>query len=134
MLSVWISVATITAAAAMAYEMQPPATRTIASPDGTRIAYDVTGSGPALILLHGGGQTRKAWHDAGYVSRLAKSFTVITIDIRGNGESDKPVTKSAYNVERLVEDVLAVADAAGAKRFALWGFSYGANVGRYVAV
>jgi pimeloyl-ACP methyl ester carboxylesterase len=59
---------------------------------------------------------------------------VITIDIRGNGDSDKPTMKTSYAIERMVEDILAVADAAGAKRFALWGFSYGANVGRYVAV
>ena len=109
-------------------------TRTVVSPDGTRIAYDVSGSGPAVILLHGGGQTRRVWHDVGYVGRLAANFTVITVDIRGNGDSDKPTTKASYAIERLIEDVLAVADAAGAKRFGLWGFSYGANIGRYVGV
>ena len=106
----------------------------VTSVDGTRIAYDVTGTGPAVVLLHGGGQTRRVWHDIGYVARLASQFTVITIDIRGNGDSDKPTAKASYAVERIVEDVLAVADAAGATRFGLWGFSYGANVGRYVAV
>jgi fermentation-respiration switch protein FrsA (DUF1100 family) len=120
------------AAAAMAE--QPPTTRTLVSADGTRIAYDVSGSGPAVILLHGGGQSRRVWHDAGYVGRLASAFTVITIDIRGNGDSDKPTSKASYAIERLIEDVLAVADAAGAKRFGLWGFSYGANIGRYVGV
>ena len=64
-------------------------THFVTSKDGTRIAYDVAGSGPAVILLHGGGQNRQAWHGTGYVDRLAKEFTVITIDIRGNGESDK---------------------------------------------
>jgi pimeloyl-ACP methyl ester carboxylesterase len=106
----------------------------VTSSDGTRIAYDVTGSGPPVVLLHGGGQMRRVWHDAGYVSRLASTFTVIAIDIRGNGDSDKPTTKASYAIDRLIEDVLAVADAAGAKRFALWGFSYGANIGRYLAV
>jgi pimeloyl-ACP methyl ester carboxylesterase len=103
------------------------------SVDGTRIAYDVTGSGPTILLLHGGGQTRRVWHDAGYVSRLSSSFNVITIDLRGNGESDTPTTKSAYAIERLVEDLLAVADDVHARTFSLWGFSYGANVGRYLA-
>ena len=110
------------------------AARTATSKDGTKLAFDRTGSGPAVILLHGGGQTRRAWHDAGYVERLAKEFTVITMDLRGSGESDKPMTASAYATDRLVEDVLAVADAAGVQSFSLWGFSYGANVGRYVAI
>jgi pimeloyl-ACP methyl ester carboxylesterase len=101
----------------------------VVSRDGTRIAYDTTGSGPVVILLHGGGRNRLAWHDAGYVSRLASEFTVVTVDLRGNGSSDKPTTTEAYAIERLREDILAVADAVGARRFTLWGFSYGANVG-----
>ena len=111
----------------------PPQTRFAPSRDGTRIAYDVSGSGPAIMLLHGGGQTRKVWHDAGYVDRLAHEFTVITVDLRGNGESDKPVAPEAYAIDKVTDDLLAVADAAGAPRFILWGFSYGANVGRYLA-
>ena len=114
---------------------QTPAGKTqfVTSKDGTRIAYDVAGSGPAVILLHGGGQNRQAWHRSGYVDRLAKEFTVITIDIRGNGESDTPTDVSAFHFERINEDVLAVADAVKSQRFVLWGFSYGANVGRYLA-
>jgi pimeloyl-ACP methyl ester carboxylesterase len=55
------------------------------SPDGTRIAYDVTGTGPALMLLHGGMQTRRVWHDLGSVDRLRPRFSVVTVDLRGNG-------------------------------------------------
>lgn len=114
--------------------MQPVSeTRFVTSPDGARIAYDVRGSGPAVVLLHGGGQTRQVWHRAGYVERLAKEFTVVTVDIRGNGDSDKPSAVEAYAFERINADILAVADAVKAPRFTLWGFSYGANVGRYLA-
>jgi pimeloyl-ACP methyl ester carboxylesterase len=108
-------------------------TEFMTSKDGTKIASDVAGSGPAVILLHGGGQNRQVWHRAGCVDRLAKEFTVITIDIRGNGDSAKPQEVSAYHFERINEDVLAVADAVKASRFVLWGCSYGANVGRYLA-
>jgi pimeloyl-ACP methyl ester carboxylesterase len=113
----------------------PPAlaTQFATSADGTRIAYDASGSGPVVMLLHGGGQTRRVWHEQGYVERLAREFTVITVDFRGNGDSDKPSTKAAYAVERLVEDLVAVADKAGTARFTVWGFSYGANIGRYLA-
>src|SRR5690348_5974328 len=101
--------------------------------DGTRVAYDITGSGPLVMLLHGGGQTRQVWHELEYVARLADQFTVVTVDQRGNGDSDKPTGVDAYSVEHLTNDILAVADGAGASRFALWGYSYGANIGRYAA-
>ena len=131
MLMSWLAVAALTAFTSV--QTIKPATQFAKSTDGTRIAYDVTGSGPVVILLHGGGMTRRSWHEAGYVARLAKEFTVVTLDIRGNGESDKPATIEAFAPARLNQDVLAVANAVKAERFAIWGFSYGANVGRYLA-
>jgi pimeloyl-ACP methyl ester carboxylesterase len=119
--------------AAMSAGPEPAATQFVTASDGTRIAYDVTGSGPAVMLLHGGGQTRRAWHDAGYVSQLASAYTVVTVDLRGNGDSGKPTAKAAYAIDRMVADLVAVADAAHLTRFTVWGFSYGANVGRYLA-
>jgi pimeloyl-ACP methyl ester carboxylesterase len=110
------------------------ATQFATSADGTRIAYDATGKGRALILLHGGGQTRQEWHRLGYVERLAPFFKVITIDIRRYGESDKPADRDAYTTEKLGQDILAVADACDIDRFILCGFSYGANIGRYLAI
>jgi pimeloyl-ACP methyl ester carboxylesterase len=103
------------------------------SPDGTRIAYERSGSGPALVLLHGGGSRRQEWCDAGYVERLQENFTVIPIDLRGHGESDQPAEQADYAIDKMVQDVLAVADACGVERFIIWGFSFGSRVGRYVA-
>ena len=105
-----------------------------ASPDGTRIAYDRLGSGPAILLLHGGGGSRQEWHQAGYTQHLQENFTVIALDLRGHGESDLPTDPAAYTIEKLEQDILAVADACGIERFALWGMSYGGKVGRYLAV
>jgi pimeloyl-ACP methyl ester carboxylesterase len=105
----------------------------VTSLDGTRIAYDLSGSGPALILLHGGWHTRQNWHEVGYVQRLQHAFTVIAIDIRGNGASDQPTDPAAYTIDKHVQDILAVADACGVDRFTVWGFSYGGNIGRYLA-
>jgi pimeloyl-ACP methyl ester carboxylesterase len=110
-----------------------PKAQIATAPDGTKIAFEVTGTGPALLLVHGGGQTRRSWNQLGYVDRLSKRFTVITFDMRGIGESDKPLTPDAYALDRLLADFLAVADAAKAKRFLLYGFGQGATVGRYLA-
>jgi pimeloyl-ACP methyl ester carboxylesterase len=108
-------------------------TKFVTSKDGTRIAYEVNGSGPAVILLHGAGQSKAEWTRTDYVKRLAPNFTVISLDLRGNGESEKPTKPEAYAIDRFLEDLTAVADAAGAKQFHIWGFAYGGIIGRYVA-
>jgi pimeloyl-ACP methyl ester carboxylesterase len=104
-----------------------------ASPDGVAIAYETFGAGPPVILLHGGGQTKAAWIEPGYPARLAERFQVIAMDVRGNGESGGPRDPAAYAPARMCADVLAVADACGAQRFALVGYSMGGNIGRYLA-
>lgn len=119
-------------AGAAAKPTTPPA-RMATSPDGTRIAYETAGTGPALLLLHGGGQTRRSWNEGGYVEHLSKQFTVITVDLRGSGDSGKPPTPEAYALDRVLADLLAVADAAAAPRFHVWGFGHGATIGRYLA-
>ncbi len=104
------------------------------SPDGMRVAYDRCGHGPALLLLHGGGGSRRDWHDTGYVGRLCDGFTVVTLDLRGHGESSLPTDPADYAIDRMEGDILAVADACGLERFAVWAMSYGGKVGRYLAV
>ncbi len=111
----------------------PPQRRIATSPDGTKIAYEVEGSGPALLLVHGGGQTRRSWSERGYTTPLKEKFTVISMDVRGYGDSGRPTVPDAYALERVLEDILAVADAAKAPRFHLWGFGHGGSIGRYLA-
>jgi pimeloyl-ACP methyl ester carboxylesterase len=121
-------------AAATGAKPAPPSTRkTATSKDGTKIAYDVAGSGPYLIALHGGGYSARSWADRGYVDKLKETFTLVTPDQRGIADSGKPTTLEGYALDKMLDDVLAVADAAGAKRFHLWGFGHGATIGRYLA-
>ena len=103
------------------------------SRDGSRVAYEVCGHGPAVLLLHGGGGSRREWFAAGYAARLEHEFTVIAIDLRGHGESSLPTATFYYTIEKQLEDILAVADACRAEHFSLWGMSYGGKVGRYLA-
>lgn len=114
---------------------KPPAPKvvTVKAADGTKIMVDVIGTGPALMLLSGGGQTRKSWAERGYVEKLRTRYTVIAVDRRGTGDSDKPASADAYALDTVLADLLAVADAVGAKRFHVWGFGHGASVGRYLA-
>jgi pimeloyl-ACP methyl ester carboxylesterase len=104
------------------------------SADKTQIAYETGGTGPALILVQGAGETRRSWQERGYAERLRKQFTVITFDRRGTGDSGKPMGLDAYSLDNVLADILAVADAAGAKRFSIWGFGDGATIVRHLAV
>jgi pimeloyl-ACP methyl ester carboxylesterase len=90
------------------------------SADGTKIAYDRAGDGPALILAGGALNNR---HSAGaLVPLLAPYFSVITFDRRGRGDSgDTP----PYAPAREVEDLVALIDAAGGSAM-VYGHSSGA--------
>lgn len=103
------------------------------SPDGVQVAYDHNGTGPAIVLVHGGGSNRQEWHEAGYVRRLQEEFTVITLDLRGHGESGLPAEPAEYTPGKMGRDILTVADACGFERFIIWGMSYGGRVSRYLA-
>ncbi len=81
------------------------------------------------MLLHGWACDRSWWTESGYVSDLQRDHRVINVDLRGHGKSDKPHEPSAHRSEVVISDVLAVADAEGVDRFAIWGLSYGGWVG-----
>jgi len=91
-----------------------------ASKDGTRIAFDRSGDGPALILVGGALSDRAAW--APLAKLLAPRFTVFSVDRRGRGDSDDT---PPYSVAREIEDIEAVIDEAGGAAF-LHGHSSGA--------
>ena len=64
-----------------------------------------------MLLLHGGGQTRHSWREAGRT--LAEDgWTAIAIDFRGHGDSDR-AADGRYRVDAMAEDVLRVIDAIG---------------------
>lgn len=104
------------------------------SRDGTRVAYDICGSGSVVVLLHGGGSNRQEWHEAGYVAQLREDYTVITLDLRGHGESGLPTDPAEYSIEKMGQDILDVADACGVEHFVVWAMSFGTKIGRYLAV
>lgn len=96
--------------------------QTTKSKDGTTLAYDVLGSGPALIYITGASCFRTFKPVRKDATTFAEEFTVFTYDRRGRGDSgDTP----PYSIEREVDDVEAMIDAAGG-RASLYGHSSGA--------
>jgi pimeloyl-ACP methyl ester carboxylesterase len=95
---------------------------TVTSRDGTTIAYERTGTGPPLILVDGALCHRDFGPSRPLAEQLAGDFTVISYDRRGRGESGDG---EAYAVEREVEDLEALIEAAGGSAH-VYGISSGA--------
>jgi pimeloyl-ACP methyl ester carboxylesterase len=95
--------------------------QTVTSNDGTRIAYDSHGSGPAVILVGGAMSFRKFKKMQQFAEALSDRFTVINYDRRGRGDSDEV---KPFAVEREVEDIAALTAVHGG-RSSLWGWSSG---------
>jgi pimeloyl-ACP methyl ester carboxylesterase len=91
----------------------------ILSKDGTPIAYQRSGTGPPLVLVHGTGGAHARWIPI--LPAFEKQFTVYAVDRRGRGES---VEAHAYAIEREFEDVAAVVDSIG-DEVNLLGHSFG---------
>ena len=100
--------------------------------DGVTLAVEVTGEGPALLLVHGLGGAKEDFSD--HLDALGRDHTVAVFDHRGHGASDKPNDPEAYSFARLVADTLAVADAVGFTSFRLLGHSMGGMVARKIAL
>jgi pimeloyl-ACP methyl ester carboxylesterase len=96
--------------------------KTTRSRDGTTIAYDVAGSGPPLIYITGASCFRRFLPVAQDAKAFASAFTVYNYDRRGRGDSGDT---APWSVEREVEDIEALIDAAGG-RANLYGHSSGA--------
>ena len=79
------------------------------------------GDGPPLLLVHGWPQTWYAWRML--MPALARDFSVVAVDQRGIGLSDKP--QDGYDTGTLASDLVKLMDALGHQRFALYGTDVG---------
>ena len=85
-------------------------------------------TGLEVLLIHGFSQSHLSWSRQ-FASELAKSFRIITYDIRGHGGSDKPLDAAHYrDHKRWAEELNAVMEAAKLKRPVLVGWSYGGRI------
>lgn len=97
------------------------------SVDGGNLFYDRHGSGPPVVLIHGGWQDSTAWR--GQVEHFADQYDVITYDIRGHGQSG-PTDTDHYSVELFVDDLETLLVELGVERPILAGISVGGLVVR----
>jgi pimeloyl-ACP methyl ester carboxylesterase len=111
---------------------QSPTDKTAAlftSHDGTKIYYEVQGTGQAVILIHGFVVNSESWKTkALYSDLIKKNYKVITIDLRGNGKSDKPHSTEAYLNDAEAKDIMRLADTLGLEKYSAIGYSRGSII------
>lgn len=100
----------------------------VTSYDNTSIYYEVTGIGSALLLLHGFSNDHTIWERTGLVEKLKKDYTVITMDFRGCGLSDKPKSHQFYSIKANIQDINAVLKTCDKGIPIIWGWSFGATI------
>jgi pimeloyl-ACP methyl ester carboxylesterase len=85
--------------------------RFVTSTDGVRLAVHESGnpSGPVVVAVHGFPDNHAVWD--GVAAELGSDFRVVTYDVRGAGDSDKPTGRAAYRIPQLGDDFAAVLDA-----------------------
>ncbi|SDO93558.1 Short-chain dehydrogenase [Actinopolyspora xinjiangensis] len=84
--------------------------------DGIRLAVREHGdrSRPCVVCVHGYPDNRRVWDEV--VAHLAERYHVVTYDVRGAGESDRPRDDAAYDIDQLADDLERVMDAVSPDR------------------
>ena len=107
-------------------------TGALSSYERAGLRFDVTDVGPAdgrvVIMLHGFPEDRFSWSELA-ASLAGAGYRVLAPDQRGYSPSASPRGRRAYRLAELIDDVLALADAAGTERFDLVGHDWGSLVG-----
>ena len=99
------------------------------SADGTRIFYEVAGSGPPLLLQTASFSTARHWE--GQIESFSKHWRVVTWDYRGHGRSEAPVEPERYTLQHVLQDLEAVHQAAAGLEP---GFVGGLSIGGLVSL
>ncbi len=100
----------------------------IGLPTGVTLTVQLGGpeKAEAIVFLHGFPESHRTWRSV--LPDLARDFRVVAPDQRGFAGSDKPEGVEAYRTDRILEDLLALADALGLGRFTLVGHDWGGAV------
>lgn len=115
----------------LAATLTAPARAAETKADGLTVHYEVTGSGPTVLFVHGWTCDETSW--AAQVPAFTGKYRVVTLDLPGHGRSQSPARQQDFSMVLFAKAVEAVRQAVGADRIVLVGHSMGAVVIRQYA-
>jgi 3-oxoadipate enol-lactonase len=98
--------------------------------NGINLYYEIHGEGQPLLLIHGLGSSARDWEYQ--VAEFSESYEVITFDLRGHGQSDKPA--GPYSIAMFAADTVGLLRGLGIDRAHVVGLSLGGGVAFQLAV
>jgi pimeloyl-ACP methyl ester carboxylesterase len=98
--------------------------------NGATLTYNDQGQGAPIIFIHGLYASSEQWHIQ--AEQLKANYRVITVDLRGHGESSS--TSGAYSVNMFADDVIALQDSLGLDKVTHCGHSFGGLVAQEIAL
>jgi len=94
--------------------------------NGIKMHYVTIGEGPLIVFLHGFPEFWKSWKHQ--ISFFSKKFKVVALDMRGYGETERPIQVGEYRIEKLARDVTELIDSLGQKKATVVGHDWGGAV------
>ncbi len=95
--------------------------------DGTQIHYEIMGKGRPVVLLHGFIVNSNSWKGGVLPTKLSEAgFQVVLVDLRGNGQSEKPHNLAKYENNAEIKDVMALMKFLKIPKYDVIGYSCGA--------
>ena len=98
---------------------------------GLSYYYQIHGSGPTLVLLHGFTGSTANWVEL--IRPFSERFRVLLLDLPGHGRTASPTDPERYTMERVSRDLLAIFEALQLSVISLLGYSMGGRLAIYLA-
>lgn len=100
--------------------------------NGIRMHYVTMGNGSLVVLLHGFPEFWYSWRHQ--IVALSKQFKVVAPDMRGYGETEKPVKVDAYRIEKIVKDIVELVHGLGYEKATIAGHDWGGIIAWSIAM
>ncbi len=100
----------------------------IVNNDGVKVHYVVEGKGTPIVMIHASMGSYLEWYGPDYINALKNEYMLVLVDLRGHGQSDKPIDSKSYLAKDFSSDIIAVMNDLKITKAHCWGYSMGGTI------